>query len=135
MSSQSSVLTKVFLFFFALFGVFASLAAAAPFAEMERRDVFVPPITYPHTGTVWYKGQRHNVTWDTTNAPVNITNKLGRIMLRKGDITTPVILEDNFDILLGRIEVTVPWVLPDTDYSLVLFGDSGNFSPQFSIQE
>ncbi|CDO72631.1 hypothetical protein BN946_scf184985.g50 [Trametes cinnabarina] len=136
MTSHASVsLAKVFLFFFALFGVFSSLAAAVPVAEMEKRDVFVPPVTYPHAGTVWYKGQRHNVTWDTTNHPVNITNKLGRIMLRKGDITTPLILAKDFDILLGRIEVTVPWVIPDSDYSVVLFGDSGNFSPEFTIKE
>ncbi|OSC98778.1 hypothetical protein PYCCODRAFT_1396376 [Trametes coccinea BRFM310] len=104
-------------------------------AEMDKRAVFTPPVTYPHAGTVWFKGQTHNVTWDTSDAPVNITNKLGRILLRKGDTITPLILQENFDILLGRIEVTVPWVLPDTDYSLVLFGDSGNFSPEFSIQE
>ncbi|KAJ3013212.1 hypothetical protein NUW54_g1651 [Trametes sanguinea] len=65
------------------------------------------------------QGQRHNVTWDTSNAPVNITNKQGTILLRKGDSTTPVILETGFDILLGRIEVTVRWVISDTDYSVV----------------
>ncbi|KAI9060463.1 hypothetical protein FKP32DRAFT_1632356 [Trametes sanguinea] len=105
-------------------------------AEMEKRAVFTPPVTYPHAGTVWFKGQTHNVTWDTSDAPANITDRFGsRIQLRKGDTTTPLILQQNFDILLGRIEVVVPWVLPDTDYSLVLFGDSGNFSPEFSIQE
>ncbi|KAI8982931.1 hypothetical protein BD414DRAFT_443140 [Trametes punicea] len=110
------------------------LGAPAPSAaSLEKRDVFVPPVLYPHAGTVWTKGQRHNVTWDTSNAPVNITNKVGTILLRKGDLTTPLVLASGFDILLGRIEVTVPWVLPDSDYSVVLFGDSGNFSPQFTI--
>ena len=78
---------------------------------------------------------------DTTNAPVNITNRQGFILLRKGDISTPckpyshprvcvvslmclllfvtVVLASGFDILLGRIEVTVPFVLPDSDYSVV----------------
>ncbi|KAI8986245.1 hypothetical protein BD414DRAFT_416500 [Trametes punicea] len=135
MSSQTSTLSKVFVFLFALFGVFSHLAAAVPFAELEKRDVFDPPVLYPHAGTVWYKGQRHNVTWDVSSPPVNITNKVGRIMLRKGGISTPLILEDGFDILLGRIEVTVPWVLQGDDYSLILFGDSGNVSPQFTINE
>ncbi|KAL7283839.1 hypothetical protein ACG7TL_003279 [Trametes sanguinea] len=135
MSSQTSVLAKMFLLFFTLFGMFSNLAAAVPVAELEKRDVYDPPVLYPHAGTVWYKGQRHNVTWDTTNHPVNITNKFGRIMLRKGLIPTPLILEENFDILLGRIEVTVPWVTPGDDYSLVLYGDSGNFSPMFTINE
>ncbi|KAH9900765.1 hypothetical protein C8Q73DRAFT_675728 [Cubamyces lactineus] len=135
MSSQTSsgVLAKFLVVLFALFGVFFQLAAAMPVAEMEKRDVYVPPILYPHAGTVWYKDQRHNVTWDVSDPPVNITNKVGRIMLRKGDLTSPLILADGFDILLGRIEVTVPWVVEGSDYSLVLFGDSGNFSPQFSI--
>ncbi|KAJ6582367.1 hypothetical protein B0H19DRAFT_877952, partial [Mycena capillaripes] len=97
------------------------------------RDVYVPPVLYPHDGTVWTVGQRHNVTWDNSDPPVNITNKVGRIMLRKGGLTTPVILEENFSILLGRIEVTVPWVLDGSDYQIVLFGDSGNFSPLFTI--
>ncbi|GLB40128.1 putative fungal specific transcription factor [Lyophyllum shimeji] len=97
------------------------------------QDVYVPPVTYPHEGTVWKVRQRHNVTWDTSNPPVNITNKIGTIMLRKGDFTTPLILAKGFPILLGRIEVTVPWVIDGNDYSVVLFGDSGNFSPQFTI--
>jgi len=60
-------------------------------------------------------------------------------MLRKGDFTTPgqpvswssffissqltfslvVILANNFDILLGKIEVTVPWVEDGDDYLVV----------------
>jgi hypothetical protein len=64
----------------------------------------------------------------------------------------PVIMADGFDILLGRIEVTVPWVFDGDDYQIVrkythlsasnsfihtdmsVFGDSGNFSPKFSIR-
>ncbi|KAJ7097145.1 hypothetical protein B0H15DRAFT_824991 [Mycena belliarum] len=106
-------------------------AAALPF---EARDVYVPPVTYPHAGTVWTVGQRHNVTWDNTNPPKSITNKIGRIMLRKDGFTTPVILQENFSILLGRIEVKVPWVEDGDDYQVVLFGDSGNFSPLFTIK-
>ncbi|KAH9928443.1 uncharacterized protein BXZ73DRAFT_48470 [Epithele typhae] len=120
---------------FALFASWlqAVLAAPAPYEVQGKRDVFVPPVLYPRSGTVWTKGQRHNVTWDTSNAPTQITNKQGIVQLRKGDTATPLILAADFDILLGRIEVTVPWVVPGSDYSIVLFGDSGNFSPTFTI--
>ena len=37
-----------------------ALAAAVP---LKPRDVFVPPVLYPHSGTLWYVGQRHNVSW------------------------------------------------------------------------
>ncbi|OBZ69166.1 hypothetical protein A0H81_10913 [Grifola frondosa] len=98
-----------------LLGLFAHLTGAVPILDnAQKRDVYVPPVLYPHNGTVWTTGQHHNVTWD-------------------GDLSTPLVLAANFSILLGRIEVTVPWVLPDIDYSIVLFGDSGNFSPQFTI--
>ncbi|KAI0363250.1 hypothetical protein BV20DRAFT_170853 [Pilatotrama ljubarskyi] len=117
--TSHSILAKASIFSFALLGIFSQLAAAHPVAELDKRVVFTPPVLYPHSGTVWTVGQTHNVTWDVSNPPVNITNKIGRIMLRKDDITTPLILSANFDILLGRIEVTVPWVLPDDDYSVV----------------
>ncbi|KAK7008304.1 hypothetical protein R3P38DRAFT_2791830 [Favolaschia claudopus] len=122
---------------FSLFTLFMTAAAAtlggAAATPLAPRDVYVPPVLYPHAGTVWFVGQRHNVTWDNSNPPKQITNKIGRIMLRKGDLTTPVILADNFSILLGHIEVTVPWVEDGSDYQIVLFGDSGNFSPLFTI--
>ncbi|KAI0658748.1 hypothetical protein C8Q70DRAFT_933927 [Cubamyces menziesii] len=134
-TSSSGVLAKFFVVLFALFSVFFQLAAAVPVAEMEKRDIFDPTVLYPHAGTVWYRGQTHNVTWDVSDPPVNITNKIGKIMLRKGLIPTPLILADGFDILLGRIEVTVPWVLTGDDYSIVLYGDSGNFGQQFTINQ
>jgi len=122
----------------AAFSILSALSttgvSGAPLTELDTRDVFVPPITYPHSGTVWKVGQRHNVTWDTSNRPVRITNSVGRILLRRGDRTTSLVLADNFSILLGRIEVVVPRVPHDSDYQLVLFGDSGNFSPKFTIK-
>jgi len=72
-------------------------------------------------------------------------------MLRKGDFTTPrqpvfireryqmltlislffapVILANNFDILLGQANVTVPWVEDGDDYQVV-----GEFTPFSSVQ-
>ena len=32
-------------------------------APLDKKDVYVPKVLYPHSGTVWYSGQRHNVTW------------------------------------------------------------------------
>ncbi|EIW54310.1 uncharacterized protein TRAVEDRAFT_52018 [Trametes versicolor FP-101664 SS1] len=129
MSSRTS---SLLLFVLAFFGVFLQLATAAP---LETRDVYAPPVLYPHAGTVWYKGQTHNVTWDVSSPPVNITNKVGLIYLRKGVTSTPLILADGFDILLGRIEVTVPWVFEGDDYSVVLMGDSGNWGQEFTIKQ
>ncbi|KAG7443491.1 uncharacterized protein BT62DRAFT_903123 [Guyanagaster necrorhizus] len=111
---------------------FFTVALAIP-VNLDKRDVFVPPILYPHSGTVWTINERHNVTWDTSNAPVNITNSKGLIMLRKDNMATPLILAEGFNILLGRFEITVPWVVEGDDYSLVLFGDSGNWSENFTI--
>ena len=43
-----------------LVGALAGVTSAAP---LEKRDVYSPPVLYPHSGTVWYSGQTHNVTW------------------------------------------------------------------------
>ncbi|KAF8909541.1 hypothetical protein CPB85DRAFT_1518852 [Mucidula mucida] len=113
----------------------ASFAMAMPLnLNVASRDVYTPPVTDPTTGTVWTVNDTVTVTWDTSDPPELITNRFGSsIRLRKGDISLPVVLADQFDILLGEIEVTVPWVVAGDDYAIVLFGDSGNFSPTFSI--
>lgn len=97
------------------------------------RDVYAPPVTSPNVSTVWTVNTTQTVTWDTSNPPAQITNRLGSIRLRKGDSTLPLVLADGFDILLGKFEVTVPWVTEGDDYAIVLFGDSGNWSPEFTI--
>ncbi|PPQ98018.1 hypothetical protein CVT26_003080 [Gymnopilus dilepis] len=116
-----------------LFAAFSAVTASPIANAVEKRDVFVPPVTFPKNGTVWHIGEHTHVSWDTSDRPVNITNKEGLILLRKADLTTPVILGNNFDILLGKIPVTVPWVVDGDDYQIVLLGDSGNFSPFFTI--
>ncbi|KAF8880592.1 hypothetical protein CPB84DRAFT_1687543 [Gymnopilus junonius] len=100
---------------------------------LEQRDVFVPPVTFPKNGTVWHIKERAHVSWDTSNAPVNITNPIGLILLRKSNIGLPVILGNGFSILQGKVEVTVPWVVDGDDYQITLLGDGGNFSPFFTI--
>ncbi|KAJ7596074.1 hypothetical protein C8J56DRAFT_884203 [Mycena floridula] len=118
--------------FFLLLGGLGYLTTANAF-PLEQRDVFVPPVTYPHANAVWKVGEHHHVTWDASNPPKQITNGQGLIMLRKAGLATPLILANGFDILLGKIEVTVPFVLNGSDYQIILFGDSGNFSPTFTI--
>ncbi|KAJ7641938.1 hypothetical protein FB45DRAFT_737707 [Roridomyces roridus] len=116
--------------------VFASLLVAALSAAanpLEARDVFDPPVTSPTAGTVWVSGQTQTVTWDTSNPPKDITNAVGKLVLVKDKVTTPLILAENFSILLGSIEVTVPLVVEGSDYQIDLFGDSGNLSPVFTI--
>ncbi|KAI0748736.1 hypothetical protein C8Q80DRAFT_756086 [Daedaleopsis nitida] len=104
---------------------------AAPSAEAG--NVWAPVITYPHHGTIWYTGQRHNVTWDASHPPMNLTNSTGEIWLRKSGVNTKV-LAQGFNLTLGRIEVTVPSVKSGTNYKLVLYGDSSNTSQNFAIK-
>jgi hypothetical protein len=37
------------------------LVSAAP--TVQKRDVYVPKVLYPHSGVTWTSGQTHNVTW------------------------------------------------------------------------
>lgn len=115
--------------FFALM----SLLALAMSIPVQKRDVFVPPVVYPHQGTVWYAGQQQAVVWDTSNAPANITNSEGIIYLVVDNlIDFDYELASNFNILDGKVQVVVPTVSTGT-YAIVLFGDSGNFSQNFTI--
>ena len=58
---SSSSIVCVLAFFACYLQLVLGAAIAAP--QLEKRDVFVPPVLYPHNGTVWTIGQRHNVTW------------------------------------------------------------------------
>jgi len=126
------IMTSFTTFLFAILSLFA-LALGAPMV-LDTRDVFVPPVTYPHTGTVWKIGNHHNVTWDTSKAPKQITNTKGKVLLaHEGvqDVDHP--LAQGFNILDGHVVIQVPKVSPGNKYAVVLFGDSGNYSPDFTI--
>ena len=86
-TSTSFTLYAIFLTIFTLIGLFT--VQASPIPDLERRDVFTPPILDPHEGTVWKSGEERTVVWDASNPPAILTNPIGRIMLRKGDLTTP----------------------------------------------
>jgi len=122
--------TTLFFVFLSLF----TLSFAAPL-HLDARDVFVPHITSPHAGTIWKVGEHYKVTWDTSNAPKHITNSKGKLLLADNgiqDVDKP--LAQNFEILQGHVVVKVPKVKPGKNYAVVLIGDSGNLSPQFTIE-
>ncbi|KAE9405687.1 hypothetical protein BT96DRAFT_915896 [Gymnopus androsaceus JB14] len=113
----------------------ASLASSAPIAA---RDVFVPTITSPHANTVWQCGQRATVTWAKSNIPASeVTNPKGMVLLRDlnglEDVEHP--LASNFNTVNSTsVSFVVPNVPSGEGYEIVLFGDSGNFSPKFTIK-
>ncbi|KAL5501746.1 hypothetical protein ACEPAH_9006 [Sanghuangporus vaninii] len=125
-----SSMSRIYFLFFSFVITLFSLVSALP---VDRRDVWVPPITSPTEGTIWTIGTLVNVTWDTSTKPDQVTNPLGRVQLRKDDLTSSDVLAEGFNLTDGFVEITVPDVTPDFGYQVVLFGDSGNFSPEFEI--
>ncbi|KAF9443108.1 hypothetical protein P691DRAFT_809448 [Macrolepiota fuliginosa MF-IS2] len=112
-----------------LLAAFTGVSHAAPL------DVYAPPLLTPTAGEVLIVGNQQNVTWDTSRPPQHITNRTGTLVLAKGgiqDYKNP--LATGFDILDGWHIITVPNVQEGDDYQLVLFGDSGNYGPKFSIR-
>ncbi|KIY45184.1 hypothetical protein FISHEDRAFT_49802 [Fistulina hepatica ATCC 64428] len=96
-------------------------------------NVYVPTVLYPHKSSVWQIGSRHNVTWDASSPPSQLSNPYGMIVLRKdGRLLLDRPLANGFSILDGRYEVTVPDVEPG-EYQICLFGDSGNYGEVFNI--
>ncbi|CAL1712728.1 unnamed protein product [Somion occarium] len=117
------------------------LSSAHAIPVLVTRDVVNPPVTSPDASTVWHVGETQTVTWDTSSLPppANITNTRGKVILgfltsdsENLMIDTP--LAQNFSILDGLVQVTVPDVPPRTNYIIALMGDSGNISPEFTIE-
>ncbi|KAI0663390.1 hypothetical protein C8Q70DRAFT_1050075 [Cubamyces menziesii] len=104
--------------------IVTALVAAAAAVSAAPSIVFSPPITSPKAGDVWPAG----------------TTQTGLILLgyiedgsedEHLDIKNPLAV--NFPISAGSASVEVPSVTPRDDYVVVLFGDSGNTSPKFTI--
>lgn len=54
--------TTTYTLLFTLFlGIFSQLTLALP--TLVKKDVYVPPVTYPVNGTVWTAGEIQTVTW------------------------------------------------------------------------
>ncbi|KAF7365025.1 hypothetical protein MVEN_00373600 [Mycena venus] len=76
------------------------------------------------------------VTWNATGIPAGITGKiqLGYLDPNSEGEHLSTILADGFNLTDEKVDITVPPVQTRTTYILVLFGDSGNASPEFTIQ-
>jgi len=130
-------LTSFVTYFVALIAA-ATSAMATEEASFQKRIVFSPTIVYPTASTQWKVGQKVNVTWDVTQLPKQLKNATGTIRLghiESGNSNEHLAntLADNFLIRTGNVSFTVPDVEKRNDYVVVLFGDSGNHSPKFSI--
>ncbi|RDX51105.1 hypothetical protein OH76DRAFT_1347577 [Lentinus brumalis] len=105
------------------------------------RDVWTPRITAPDAGTVWNVGETVTVRWDASHPPKRVTNYEGRLVLghfEDGDDMNEHLdnehpLAEGFNLTQGHAKVEVPDVSPSNHYFVVLFGDSGNRSPEFTI--
>ncbi|KIK62842.1 hypothetical protein GYMLUDRAFT_58091 [Collybiopsis luxurians FD-317 M1] len=96
-------------------------------------DVWAPTIISPDASTVWTQGKQYNVTWDTSDAPANISNGASVVLGNNTQLTDRV-LAQGFDLRQGWVTVTCPSdIFPTNTYSIILFGDSGDQSKQFSI--
>ncbi|CCM01175.1 uncharacterized protein FIBRA_03223 [Fibroporia radiculosa] len=131
-----------------LAAVVAALAIAArasplstiPFIQSPNTDaIWSADIISPNLLTVWKVSSNQTVTWDPSRVPQTRTNATGILLLgyeqndsENLDINTP--LAAGFPISAGKVDITVPDVPERNDYIVVLFGDSGNNSPCFTIE-
>ncbi|KAF8073413.1 hypothetical protein FPV67DRAFT_744617 [Lyophyllum atratum] len=106
-----------------------------------RRDVYNPAITYPTQGEVWTPGSQVTVTWDVSSIPAGRRNTKSMVVLGwmdSGDTNEHLDLNHPLahDFPIGQACVTfvVPNVPPRDNYIVVVFGDSGNHSPAFTIK-
>ncbi|KAG6817801.1 hypothetical protein H0H87_003209 [Tephrocybe sp. NHM501043] len=112
---------------------FVSIVSGAAVLPRSAKDVFVPTIYTPNADSVWVMGTNATVTWETSNAPVNISN--GASVYLKGYGT----LVKGFSLRDGNVTVEVPLLLStvfnkDEKHQIILFGDSGNESANFTIK-
>ncbi|KAI4522809.1 hypothetical protein K523DRAFT_280243, partial [Schizophyllum commune Tattone D] len=123
---------------FALFSsvVLSALAAvsAVPINAADGNSLVVwsPKITSPTADTTWTAGQQYNVTWSTDDAPEDISNGGSVVLGQKETLLNDQKLADGVDLRAGFVTVTAPDVKTGK-YFVDLFGDSGNWSPEFKI--
>ncbi|KAH7885263.1 hypothetical protein F5I97DRAFT_1928664 [Phlebopus sp. FC_14] len=130
---------SLFSLFSALLLAVSYLVSAAPVQPVELL-VWSPTITSPKLGDVWLTGSTQNVTWLIDDIPDEKKNSTGLLLLgyfannsENLDIKHP--LASGFPIAWGWVDITVPTNLTRRDnYTVVLFGDSGNASPAFTIK-
>lgn len=116
----------------------SSLVSLTLSLPLNLRDVVDPPITSPTAGAVWHVGEKQLVTWSTNGLPSNVTNPVGMLVLgymynNSENLMLNSPLATNINYTVGQVLITVPNVETREDYIVVLFGDSGNASPEFTI--
>jgi len=132
--------SSVALLFSLAIGMSAS-AAPVVLSSLAERDVWAPKVTSPNAGTTWKIGSSQTVTWDTSNPPSQVSNPVGSLLLgylnpdgsggENLDVDHP--LAQGFQLTDGSVTVTVPTVDEKDSYIVVLIGDSGNASDEFTI--
>jgi len=113
-----------------LTGLVSALLVRA--SDASTQDVWTPNFIFPAGGEVLEYNKTYQFTWDVSSPPHQITNNVAAIYLRQNGRTLPLVLTGGVPISQGYAFVTIPWV-DSGIYQGVLFGDSGNFSPDFSI--
>ncbi|KAG2060625.1 hypothetical protein BDR06DRAFT_993358 [Suillus hirtellus] len=118
--------------------VISSLISLTLSLPLNLRDVVDPPITSPTADTVWQVGEKQLVTWSTDDLSPNVTNPVGMLVLgymynNSENLMLSSPLATNINYTDGQALITVPDVETREDYIVVLFGDSGNASPEFTI--
>jgi len=108
--------------------------------SFSTRGLFIPKITSPTNATIWIIGSDVAVTWDLHDMPKHVSNPKGSLMLGylkdgSDDEHLEHSLAEDFDIKDGSVSIKCPEVDSGKKYIVVLFGDSGNRSPQFLIKK
>lgn len=122
----------------------ATSAMATPVAQpnvLQERTVYSPEITYPTHKTKWEVGKKVHVSWNASGLPDEAKKaksfiKLGHLDKNSAGEHLNQTLAKGFKLGDGNVKFTLPKDLePRDDYIVVLFGDSGNASPKFTIHE
>ncbi|KAK1215646.1 hypothetical protein PQX77_021710 [Marasmius sp. AFHP31] len=117
--------------------ILAAIAATAvnalPVAKRTMFDVWSPRIISLDADTVWAAGPTVTVIWDTSDAPVVISDAAAITLIRLPAVEGFLKEFNSFSLLDGSPKVTVPKIPAGDDYSIALFGDSGDGSPHFRI--
>lgn len=120
-----------------------SLFILCLFVSAAAAVIVSPPILVPSNTTVAYSGCELTVAWNTSvfytipgAAPLTGMIQLGYLLPNSTSEHLYWTLDTGVNLLAGSDTVTIPASIPAGDnYIIVVFGDSGNASPQFTIKQ
>jgi len=139
--SSAMFMSRVYVATVALLSLH-SFASASPLVARAVQGAWNPPVTAPKAGDVWTVRSTQLVTWATDEIPPSSANSTGTLLLgyfdgysqgENLDIEHP--LASGFLLADGCVHVEVPDVSPRDNYIVVLMGNSGNASPEFTISK